>query len=471
MMESGNLFDRPLNPEPPPPPPQPPLPQPPQRKIRTVREITSEISRALDGIGIVWVQGEISNFNHHFRGHMYLSLNEADVQIKAVCYSSNNRYLKFRPEDGMEVLARGRISVYAPRGDYQLIIEYMEPVGLGSLQKAFEQLKEKLNREGLFDGGRKIPLPVLPRKVGIVTSPTGAAVRDMLRILKRRNSSLDVLLYPAKVQGAGAAEEIAEGIRYLDRREDIDVIIAGRGGGSIEDLWAFNEEVVARAIADAKHPIVSAVGHEPDFTIADFVADVRAATPSNAAELVAGVREEMLALVHSLHGRLCRAVRRQMDGRRMRLERLAHNRAFAVAPDKVKELQQRFDEATLRMVHGMRDMAQDARRRERLAVMRLGSVDLGRVVAHGKDTLAGVRQGMVVAMREVLRSRKSRFAVAVGKMDALSPLGILSRGYALCRDGDGKIVKRAADVGVGDGVQVKLGVGALECEVKRIFEI
>ena len=464
MTTSGNLFDRPLNPESPAQPPQPPL-----RKTYTIFEITSEIKGTLDALGIVWIQGEISNFKRHSSGHMYFSLKDARAQIKAACFRGNNMYLKFRPDDGMEVLARGRISVYEPRGDYQIIVEYMEPLGLGSLQKAYEQLKEKLSREGLFDAARKKSLPMLPRKVGIVTSPTGAAVRDMLRILKRRNASLDVLLYPVRVQGTGAAEEIAEGIRYLDQRDDIDVIIAGRGGGSIEDLWAFNEEVVARAIAAAEHVIVSAVGHEPDFTIADFVADVRAATPSNAAELVAGVREDMLAYIRSLYGRLSQAVRRQIDWRRMNLERLARNRAFAVAPNKIRDLQQRFDEATLRMVHDMRQLAQEARRRERLAMMRLNSIDLGRAVAHRKDVFVVMRQEMITAMREALSSRKSSFAIAAGKMDALSPLAILSRGYALCRDGEGRIVKSIADIDVGDDVHVKLAVGELECEVKGII--
>ncbi|MEJ2109231.1 MAG: exodeoxyribonuclease VII large subunit, partial [Acidobacteriota bacterium] len=226
-----------------------------QRKIYTVSEITSEVKDSLDRFGVVWIQGEISNCKHHSSGHLYFSLKDAGSQLKAACFRNNNRYLKFRPEDGREVVARGRLSVYAPRGDYQIIVEFMEPVGLGSLQMAFDQLKERLRKEGLFEDGHKIPLPLLPRKVGIVTSPTGAAIRDMLRVLKRRNASLNVLIYPSKVQGAGAAREIAAGIRYLDAREDLDVVIIGRGGGSIEDLWAFNEEIVARAVFDSKLPV------------------------------------------------------------------------------------------------------------------------------------------------------------------------------------------------------------------------
>jgi exodeoxyribonuclease VII large subunit len=293
-------------------------------------------------------------------------------------------------------------------------------------------------------------------------------VRDMLRILKRRNAALDVVIYPAKVQGSGAAEEIAEGIRVLNERGGADVIIAGRGGGSIEDLWAFNEEIVARAIAESRIPIVSAVGHETDFTIADFAADARASTPSNAAELVSGVREEMLMNVCALGDRLGRAMRRKIDICRLTLERLSRNRAFAVAPNKIRELAQRFDEATLRMIHGMRGRMLDARRQERLLAARLRTTDPGRIVARKKDVLAGVRQDLTAAMRIFLNYRKSRFAVAAGKMDSLSPLGVLARGFAICRDREGKIVGRASDVRAGDDVRVQLSAGELECEVKSV---
>jgi len=439
-----------------------------QRKIYTVFDITSEIKRTLDDLGILWIQGEISNFKRHSSGHMYFSLKDARAQIKAACFRNSNMYLKFQPGDGMEVLARGRVSVYEPRGDYQLLVEHMEPVGLGSLQKAFEQLREKLRREGLFDENRKKSLPMLPKKVGIVTSPTGAAVRDMLRILRRRNSALDVLIYPAKVQGAGAAEEIAEGIRALNERGSVDVIIAGRGGGSIEDLWAFNEEVVARAIAESEIPVVSAVGHETDFTIADFVADVRASTPSNAAELVSGVREEMLMNIQTLEGRLGQAIRRKLDISRLNLERLSRNRAFAVAPNKIRELAQRFDEATLRMIHGIQNRMLDARRRERLLAARLRPADLIRLVTRKKDALSGIRQDLTAAMQAFVNSGKYRFAVAAGKMDSLSPLGVLARGFAICRDSEGKVVRNASDVHVGGDVRVRLAAGELECEVKAV---
>src|SRR6266542_1598480 len=269
-----------------------------ERKIYTGSELTAEIKRTLeDRYREIWVQGEISNFKHHSSGHMYFTVKDDQAQAKAACFRNTNRYLKFRPEDGLEVLIRGRISLYEARGDYQILVDYMMPVGLGSLQLAFDQLKEKLRREGLFEAARKRALPLLPQKIGIVTSPTGAAIRDILRILKRRNASLHVLVFPANVQGAGAANEIAAGVRYFNTRVDIDVILVGRGGGSIEDLWAFNEEVVARAIFQSQIPVISAVGHEIDFTISDFVADLRAPTPSAAAEMVSGAREDLRATV------------------------------------------------------------------------------------------------------------------------------------------------------------------------------
>jgi exodeoxyribonuclease VII large subunit len=441
-----------------------------ERKIYSVYDITLEIKRSLDGLGIVWIQGEISNFKRHTSGHLYFSLKDARAQMKAACFRNVNMYLKFRPEDGMEVLARGRLSVYEPRGDYQIIVEYMEPVGLGSLQLAFDQLKERLRKEGLFDEDHKIPLPLLPRKVGIVTSPTGAAVRDMLRILKRRNASLDVLLYPVKVQGPGAAEEIAAGIRHLNSRADIDVIIIGRGGGSIEDLWAFNEEIVARAIYESELPLISAVGHEVDFTIADFVADLRAPTPSAAAEMVSGAREDLRMSVNSLKGRLYQAFRRGLDLRRLQLERLAHNRAFTVAPNKIRDLQQRFDENTLRLIQSMQRFAYETRHREQMLATRMKTVDLHRFISHRREILARSYQGLVSAAKARLQRDKSRFALAVGKIDALSPLGILSRGFALCRDSKGAIIKKAANVALGDCVRVTLASGELDCRVENIYD-
>lgn len=438
-----------------------------QRKIYSVGELTAEIKQALEKFGVLWVKGEISNFKHHSSGHMYFSLKDDRAQLKAAFFRNNNYYLKFRPEDGLEVLARGRLSLYEPRGDYQMIVEYLEPVGVGSLQLAYEQLKQKLRAEGLFDEERKIHLPLLPKKVGIVTSPTGAAIQDMLRILRRRNASLDVLIYPARVQGAGAADEIAAGIRYFNTRADIDVIIIGRGGGSMEDLWAFNEEVVARAIFASGLPLISAVGHETDFTIADFVADLRAPTPSAAAEMVSGAREDLRATVSSLSGRSLQAVRLLIERRRSALERLARNRAFNVAPGKVRELQQRFDEAASQMNQTMARFVTALRHRERVLQMRLIKVDLRQMIARKREIAAGKSNRLQSAVRARLSGWRARFALEVGRINALSPLAILARGYAICRRAQGEILRDAARVAPGDHVAVTLARGEIDCCVER----
>ena len=441
-----------------------------QRKIYSVYEITSEIKKAVEKFGIVWIQGEISNFKRHSSGHIYFALKDERAQLKAAFFRNSNLYLKFKPEDGLEVLVRGRISVYEPRGDYQIIVEYMEPVGLGSLQLAFEQLKEKLRKEGLFDEARKRPLPLLPQKIGIVTSPTGAAIRDMLRILARRNASLHVLIYPARVQGEGAAREIVEGIRYLNSRQDLDVIIVGRGGGSIEDLWAFNEEIVARAVCDSRIPVISAVGHEVDFTISDFVADLRAPTPSAAAEMVSGAREDLMATVQSLQGRLVRAVRGGIETRRLALERLARNRAFYVAPGKIREFQQRFDEAALRAAQTIHRRLARARQREQVAHTRLVKLNLGQALLHRKEIVAGLSLRLTTAVQACLERARARTQMAAGRINALSPLAILERGYAICRDGKGQIVRDSVRVAVGENVEVKLARGELFCRVNQIKE-
>jgi len=416
----------------------------------------------------LWVRGEISNFKHHSSGHMYFSLKDDRAQLKAACFRNSNYYLKFRPEDGLEVLVRGRLSVYEPRGDYQILVEYMEPVGVGSLQLAFEQLKHKLRSEGLFDEAHKVRLPLLPRKVGVVTSPTGAAIQDILRILNRRNASLDILIYPARVQGAGAAEEIAAGVTYFNTRNDIDVIVVARGGGSMEDLWAFNEEIVARSIYASKIPVISAVGHEVDFTIADFVADLRAPTPSAAAEMVSGAREDLQATVESLSRRALQAVRLLVERRRSALERLARNRAFNVALNKVRELEQRFDEATLRISQSMRRYLTAIQHRERVLQLRLVKVDLRQTIARNREVLAGKRNRLHSAARTWLQNRRSRLELQVGRIHALSPLAILERGYAICRNEQGAILREAAKAVCGDRVEVMLARGRLGCRVEQI---
>ncbi len=298
-------------------------------KIFSVAELTKNIRSLLEGnFGEVWVCGEISNFKAHTNGHFYFSLKDEKAQLSAVMFRGANAKLAFRLQDGIEVICHGRISVYEARGQYQIILDYLEPKGIGALQLAFEQLKKKLGAEGLFDVARKRALPFLPKKIGVVTSPTGAAIRDILNILRRRYPDIEVLLIPVKVQGDGAAIEIAAALELMNEQTDVDVIIVGRGGGSIEDLWAFNEEVVARAIFKSQIPVVSAVGHEVDFTIADFVADVRAPTPSAAAELVVPRKQDLEMTIQTMRTRLIQAVSKDFPQRMMRLDTLRERLSY-----------------------------------------------------------------------------------------------------------------------------------------------
>jgi exodeoxyribonuclease VII large subunit len=322
----------------------------PERKIYSVTELSREIKGMLEGkFPDVWVAGEVSNFRAAGSGHLYFTLKDASAQLRAVCFRNQAKYLKFKPQDGISVIARGRLSVYEARGEYQLYVEYLEPAGLGALQLAFEQLKAKLAAEGLFDPARKKPLPVLPRTVGIVTSPSGAAIRDILRVLRRRFRNMNALLYPVKVQGEGAAEEIAAGIGYFGKHALADVLIVGRGGGSLEDLSAFNEEPVARAIAASRIPIISAVGHETDFTIADFIADLRAPTPSAAAELVVQRKQDFVSELDHRARRMTQVLRLKLSEARERLTGLRVHTVFQMLAARITERAQRVDDAIAEM--------------------------------------------------------------------------------------------------------------------------
>src|SRR5437667_598819 len=364
--------------------------------------------------------------------------------MRAVLFRCVGRSLRFALQDGMQLVCRGRVTVYEPKGDYQVIVEYVEPKGVGALQLAFEQLKERLAREGLFDAGRKRPLPRFPRKIGIVTSPSGAAIRDMLRVIGRRFGEIHIVLAPARVQGEGAAAEVAQGLRELNGLGDVDVIIVGRGGGSLEDLWAFNEEVVARAIAASKVPVVSAVGHEVDFTIADFVADLRAPTPSAAAELV--VREKQ-AVVDALV---------QL---RARLER--------VAARPLRDLERRVDELTVRLRRGMRGELSRASHRVEMLVSTLRSTSPVARVATGRHRLERLDARLAAAVARSCDQSRGRLRALVAKLDSLSPLAVLGRGYSLTRTAAGAIVRSARAVRAGDDVRVLLHEGSLDCRVAR----
>ncbi|MCS6816197.1 MAG: exodeoxyribonuclease VII large subunit [Blastocatellia bacterium] len=440
-----------------------------ERQAFTVSELTSRIRDLLEGeFPDVWVRGEISNFKSHSSGHWYFTLKDAVAQLPCVCFRSQNRLIRFQLEDGLEVYARGRLSVFEKRGEYRLLVAYMEPVGIGSLQLAFEQLKARLAAEGLFDPARKRPLPLMPRKIGVITSPTGAAIRDILRILKRRNRGIDVLIFPVRVQGEGAAEEIAAAIRLMNQRDDLDVLIVGRGGGSIEDLWAFNEEIVARAIFHSRIPIISAVGHETDFTIADFVADVRAPTPSAAAEMVAARRDELIERFAALESRAVKAARYLLARWRERLLQLRARPGFLRVRTAVQHARQRADELDYQLQIAMTRRVRATRERFAALSMRLTAQRPSRRLAEIHGRLAVLRNRLEATIRERLHMCRRRLSLAVGKLDALSPLAVLSRGYAIVWNERHVIVRDVAEVRVGERLRVRLFKGRLTAVTEEV---
>ena len=418
------------------------------RAVLSVSELTRRLQEVLEErFPAVWVEGEISNYRLYGSGHAYFTLKDAESQIRAVLFRNRGRRIKFEPGDGLHVMAFGSIEVYPQRGEYQLVIELLEPKGLGALQLAFDQLKTRLAAEGLFEQARKRELPRFPRKIGVVTSPSGAAIRDILRVIGRRFGDLHIVIAPCRVQGDGAAEEIVQGIRDLNALGGVDVIIVGRGGGSLEDLWAFNEEAVARAIAASKVPVVSAVGHEVDYTIADFVADLRAPTPSAAAELV---EREKPAVVESLA---------QL---RARLER------FAARP--LRDLERRVDELTARLRREMRNEVGRAHHRLALATRALRASDPVARMARDRHRLETLQSRMATLIHR--RRDRARYALqtAVGRLDSLSPLAVLGRGYSLTRTPAGEIVHSPAQVRVGDPIRVLLQRGSLDAQVTETKE-
>jgi len=416
-----------------------------QRRIYSVSELSAEIREMLEGrFTDVWIEGEISNFKSSAAGHLYFTLKDERAQLPAVCFRNAARFLRFKPENGKSFRARGRITAYEGRGEYQIIVEVLEPAGLGALQLAFEQLKEKLEKEGLFRSERKRPLPPLPRRIGIVTSPTGAALRDVLTVLKRRHNALHVLIYPSEVQGANASIQIAEGIAYLSSQTDVDVILITRGGGSMEDLWPFNEERVARAIVSSLKPVISAVGHEVDFTIADFVADLRAPTPSAAAEIVIQSKEMLSQRVVQLENRLHSSIRHHLSTLRHFLASKVGSRGFVVAEAQVRRLAQRVDDLEFRLQQ----------------VGRSGSMLRAR--AHRLELIA---QRLIRATEQSIQKSKQAFVHVAGTLDALSPLAVLERGYAICQTADGRVVREADAVELQSSVKVRLSRGSLTAVV------
>ena len=463
----------------------------PPRKVYAVRELVAalrtQVERAFTDI---YVEGEISNCRPAESGHLYFTLKDGSTQLRVVMWRTQVRLLRFRPQNGMAIIARGRVTIYDERGDLQLQAEMLEPKGAGALQLAFEQLKAKLASEGLFDAGRKKPIPSLPKRIGVVTSARGAALQDILNILRRRHESVSVLIYDARVQGENAADEVRAGVRHLNRLRGIDVMVIARGGGSFEDLFAFNDEALARAIAASKIPVISAVGHETDFTICDFVADLRAPTPSAAAELVIQSKQELAGRLKMLRDRLCQAMNYQLLRAHNALARWTQHPALVRMPDAVARRQQRVDDLVYRMAQAQgRNLANlrrklealDTRLRHQDVRVRLATTrrqleqrtaeletHARRLFAAKQTQLDQLIASMGRAAETVLLRRRSRWERLHSSLTALSPKAILARGYALVFDVKGNLVKDAGQLQRGDSVRAQLGRGEFTAEVGEV---
>ncbi|HEX4030392.1 MAG TPA: exodeoxyribonuclease VII large subunit [Terracidiphilus sp.] len=442
------------------------------RRIWPVNELVAQVRAFVERTyGDVWVEGEISNFRPAPSGHIYFTLKDADAQLPVVLFRRQAMLLRFAPEDGLHVLVRGRVSVYEQRGQMQLVAETMEPVGAGSLQLAFERLKARLQAEGLFDVARKRPLPAFPRTVGIVTSPTGAVIRDFLNIVNRRHSGLSVLLHPVSVQGESAAADIEAALAALNASRLVDVIVVARGGGSLEDLAAFNSERVARAIASSKLPVVSAVGHETDFTIADFVADLRAPTPSAAAELITEAQHHIADHLAAQSHRLERAARFQLLRARQSLAGLAFDRAEPRMVALLYRLAQRFDELAFR--HEAALSAQLRQRQTRIAALTAAVLrhDPRRALAQARQQLLAMRSRLDRAMERLAHASAASLTALDARLHSLSPLAVLDRGYALVRSSDGALIRSTAQLASGHIVTTRLADGAFTSRVETVAPI
>ena len=440
----------------------------PVRRTWTVAELSARIRGLLTGeFSDVWVSGEISGVRVAASGHCYFTLKDRDAQLPCVCFRQALRYLKCRPKDGLAVLARGGIDVYEARGQYQLIVEALEPEGLGALQLAFEKLKEKLAAEGLFEAARKRPLPQHPRRIGIVTSPTGAVIQDMLNVFERRFPGIHIRLYPALVQGEGAAEAVCAGLRYFAESDWCELVIVARGGGSLEDLWAFNEEAVARAIAASPVPVISAIGHETDFTIADFVADLRAPTPSAAAELATGTRASVLERFAALEGKLGQGLRYKLAVSGRRLHELEIGRAAATLRRALGRRQQQTDELDSALRERMRAAALEKRRRWERAAARLAALDLRLRFAKLHRRLAAAEASAEQCVRLRLGRARAALDTRAAHLSQLSPLKILERGYAIVQNEAGAVVREPEAAPAGSAIAVRLARGSLRAKVER----
>ncbi len=439
------------------------------RRIFSVRDLVSAIRTQVEReYTDVWVEGEISNYRPAESGHIYFTLKDDAAQLRVVMWRTQARLLRFKPENGLQVIARGRVTVYDQRGELQLSAEYLEPKGAGALQIAFEQLKAKLAAEGLFERDRKRPIPRLPRRIGIVTSPRGAALQDMLNILRRRHESVGILIFPAQVQGDAAAAEVASGLKYFNKAKNVDVIVLARGGGSPEDLAAFNDEALARLIVASEIPVISAIGHETDFTIADFVSDLRAPTPSAAAELVIESKRLLEEQVETLRRRLARASRYQLQQLKLRLTELAQHGAFARMKEAIRRREQRVDELTYRLAQAERRVVRERLRRLDSATNRLRHLDLRLRLNYFHKQLDTLSTAMQVTVQNGLGRRRARVDHLTAQLHALSPTNILERGYALVFDAHGKLVKDSSQVKAGEEIRTQVAKGKIKATVKQV---
>jgi exodeoxyribonuclease VII large subunit len=437
----------------------------PERKVYTVSELTSGIRSLLESaFTSVWVQGEITNYRPSHSGHLYFALKDHESQISCVMFKTQSRFLKFRPEDGLEVLVWGRVGVYGARGQYQLILDTMEPRGLGSLMLAYEQIKQKLQAEGLFDPTRKKSLPLFPKSIGLVTSPKGAAIRDMIRIISRRFPPAHVLVSPASVQGDKAPEEIVKALERLERAGGVDVIIIGRGGGSVEDLWAFNDERVVRAVASCAIPIVSAVGHETDFTLTDFAADLRASTPSAAAELVVRDKSDLLDGIRHLNARMKNAMQNQLTHCAQTL-----TETLKRLPDPRRRVEERrinLDDLTFRLTRSMEKILAVKRQDAQSLAQRLRPEFLMSGFHRTRDECVQLLARLQRSMTLTLHQGKTAVENVTKRLDSLSPLAVVARGYSITfEEKTGAIVNNASQVQKGDRLRIKVQKGDIACRV------
>ncbi len=440
----------------------------PQREVYSVSRLNREARAILEGnFPLLWLEGEISNLTRPRSGHIYFSLKDEFAQVRCAMFRMRAMNLGFTPKDGTQVLARVRVSLYEPRGDFQLVVDHLEEAGDGALRRAFEALKQRLAQEGLFDEARKRSLPTLPRCIGVVTSPSGAAIRDILTVLKRRFPAIPVVIYPVAVQGEGAASEIAETIRLAGKRQECDVLIVGRGGGSLEDLWAFNEEVVARAIHDSPLPVVSAVGHEIDFTIADFVADVRAPTPSAAAELLSPDRETWLSRLQGFEGRLLQRMRQQLRQRRQQVEWLG--KRLKHPGRRLQENAQRLDEMEMRLNQAWRNLCKHKFARVETLQARLERHRPTMRLQQLRQSHQEMGRRLHQAMQLQIKQLQQRLASQAHALETVSPLATLGRGYAIVTSAEtDKVLHNSNEVASGELIHARLHRGQLLCRVEEI---